>query len=68
MGPMPGLDGCGKSRPYRDSSPDCPARSKSLYRLSYRGPQCRHMGILIRDQVGIDIILKNLKYLCFCIV
>jgi len=28
------LDG-GKSRPHRDSIPDCPARSQSLYRLSY---------------------------------
>ena len=25
----------GKSRPHRDSIPDCPARSQSLYRLSY---------------------------------
>jgi len=28
----------GNSRPYRDSVPDLPARSQSLYRLSYRGP------------------------------
>jgi hypothetical protein len=26
----------GKSRPNRNSIPDCPARSQSLYRLSYR--------------------------------
>ena len=26
----------GKSRPHRDSNPDRPARSQSLYRLSYR--------------------------------
>ena len=26
----------GISRPHRDSIPDCPARSKSLYRRSYR--------------------------------
>ena len=26
----------GKSRPHRDSIPDCPACSQSLYRLSYR--------------------------------
>jgi hypothetical protein len=26
----------GKSRPHRDSIPDRPARSQSLYRLSYR--------------------------------
>ena len=35
MGPRAGLDGRGKSRPHRDSIPDRPARSQSLYRLSY---------------------------------
>jgi len=33
----------GKSRPHRDSIPDRPARSQSLYRLSYRAHQ---MGIV----------------------
>ena len=33
--PKAGLDRCGKSRPHRDSIPDRPARSQSLYRLSY---------------------------------
>jgi len=36
VGPRAGLDRCGKSRPHRDSIPDRPARSQSLYRLSYR--------------------------------
>ena len=35
MGPRAGLDGCGKSRLR---SPGRPARSESLYRLSYPGP------------------------------
>jgi hypothetical protein len=35
VGPSAGLDMCGKSRPHRDSIPDRPARSQSLYRLSY---------------------------------
>ena len=35
--PRAGLDGCGKSRPTGIRSPDRPARSESLYRLSYRG-------------------------------
>jgi hypothetical protein len=35
MGPGAGLDMCGKSRPTRIRSPDLPARSESLYRLSY---------------------------------
>ena len=35
MGPIAGLEG-GNSRPHRDSIPDGPARSQSLYRLGYR--------------------------------
>ena len=35
MAPRAGLHRCGKSRPYPDSTPDRPARSQSLYRLSY---------------------------------
>jgi hypothetical protein len=37
VGPGAGLDGCEKSRPTGFRSPDLPARSESLYRLSYRG-------------------------------
>ena len=36
VGPRASLDRCGKSRPHRDSIPGPPARSQSLYRLSYR--------------------------------
>ena len=40
MDPRASLDGCGKSRPPTGiRSPGRPARSESLYRLSYRGPQ-----------------------------
>ena len=35
LGPRAGLDRGGKSRPHRDSIPNRPARSQSLYRLSY---------------------------------
>jgi len=35
VGPRAGLGRCGKSRPHRDSTPDRPARSQTLYRLSY---------------------------------
>ena len=37
MGPRAGLDGCGKSALTGIRSPDRPARSESIYRLSYRG-------------------------------
>ena len=35
VGPRASLDRCGKTRPHRDSIPDRPARSQSVYRLSY---------------------------------
>ena len=39
MGPRVRLDGCGKSHPHTGiRSPDRPARSESLNRLSYPGP------------------------------
>ena len=38
VGPRTSLDGCGKSRPTGIRSPDSPARSDLLYRLSYPGP------------------------------
>jgi hypothetical protein len=43
VGSRAGLKRCGKSRPYRDSIPDSPARRQSLYRLSYPGP--RYTGV-----------------------
>ena len=43
VGLTTGLNGCGKFRPNRDSIPaDRPARSKSLYRLSYPGPEAKN--------------------------
>jgi hypothetical protein len=41
VGPRAGLDGCGKSRPHRDSIPDRPACTESLQRLRYPGPSCQ---------------------------
>jgi hypothetical protein len=35
VGPRTGLDGCEKSLPHRNTIPDRPPRSKSLYRLIY---------------------------------
>jgi hypothetical protein len=36
--PRAGPEGCGNSRPTGIRSPDRPARSESLYQLSYPGP------------------------------
>jgi len=41
VGPMAGLDGCGKSRLIGIRSPSRPVRSESLYRLSHPGPPGR---------------------------
>ena len=38
MGPRAGLDGCGKSRPHRDSIPGPSSPSESLYGLCYPIP------------------------------
>jgi hypothetical protein len=38
VGPRSGVGGCEKTLPPPDSIPGRPARSESLYRLSYPGP------------------------------
>jgi hypothetical protein len=44
VNPKAGLDRCGKSRPPTGiRSPDRPARSQSLYRLSYRAYSCLYI-------------------------
>jgi hypothetical protein len=49
MGPSAGLDGTGKSHPpIGIRSPDLPARTKSLYRLSYPGPPKSYRLIIVR--------------------
>jgi hypothetical protein len=47
VGPTAGLDRCGKSRPTGFRLPDRPARSRSLYRLSY--PRQRCTGLKLRN-------------------
>ena len=48
----------GKSRRHRDSIPDRPARSQSLYRLSYRA----HCLIIIKNKVYRQNLLKLIKF------
>ena len=47
----------GKSRPYRDSIPDLPARSQSLYRLSYPA----HCPYMYRSQRYNNLRLRFCK-------
>ena len=50
----------GKSRPHRDSIPDRPARSQSLYRLSYTA----HNLIVLRT----EICLYSISYFIIIII
>jgi hypothetical protein len=56
VGPTAGVDGCGKSRPHRDSIPNRPARSESLYRLIYPGPITTIIIIIAWNVVYIGIL------------
>jgi len=47
------LGSCGKSRPHRNSIPELPARSESLYQLSYPGPRT--------EQAHIHVVLSDKK-------
>jgi hypothetical protein len=72
VGQRAGLYRCGKSRPDRDSIPDSPARSKSLYRLSYLGPKRQYFSntkeelkMHNRDVVfGLCFRYRNYKQVC----
>jgi hypothetical protein len=55
MGPRACLDGCGKSRLHRDSIPDRPARSESLYRLRCLGTPFYEADSLINLQFIMHI-------------
>jgi hypothetical protein len=45
-----GLYSCGKSRPTGIRSPDLPAHSESLYRLSHPGDVVINLRIYLRDR------------------
>ena len=63
MGPRAGLDGCGKSRPHRDSIADRPGRSQSLHDYATRpiavmcweGNSSRLEWFVLKIQYVIDI-------------
>ena len=59
VGPRVGLDGCGKKKSpdtARIRCPDLPARSESLYRLSYRDPPHK---INTAKNMGFRILKSN---------
>ena len=51
----------GKSRPHRHSIPDRPARSQSLYRLSYRGPPYSLLKYYFLIYLSKRLCTKNMK-------
>ena len=61
MGPRASLDRRGKSRPTGIRFPDRPARSQSLYRLSY--PTHNFVRLLVKIQVEEHNKLSNYVYL-----
>jgi len=61
LGPRAGLDKCGKSRPPpRFRSPDRPALSHSLYRLSYPAHSCSSSYL---ELPGFHCVVRNLATL-----
>jgi len=63
----------GKSRHHRDSVPDRPARSPSLYRLSYRAHACVYYisafyrmsyKLLCGDREGLNCVLSVFSLVC----
>ena len=57
MGLRADPDRCGKSRPHRDSIPDRPARSQSLYRLSYRAHSYLRLPTLV-EELEMNIVVR----------
>jgi hypothetical protein len=77
VGPSAGLDRCGNLTPTEIRSPDRPARSQSLYRLSYRAPYLLYIFNIIpkyslfypkRRIQDINLNLIFLKFTVFCLV
>jgi len=58
VGPRAGLNRCGKSRPTGIRSPDRPARSQSLYQLSYP------VHNILMEYVINDVLLSKCNVAC----
>ena len=53
-GPWPVWTGAEKSRPHRDSIPDCRAHSQSLYRLNY--PAHMFVSVIFLKESGWEVM------------
>jgi hypothetical protein len=71
VGPRAGLEGRGKSRPHRDSIPDCPARSSVTIRTELPAPHnqyaYRPTNALSNASRMIYIISYIFRYRCVVI-
>jgi hypothetical protein len=62
VSPRAGLDVCENLVPTGIRSPDRPARSQSLYRLSYPGPNCQNILIEhLREAISVPFDARTLK-------
>jgi hypothetical protein len=64
VGPRAGLDRCGKCHITGIRYPDCPARSRSLYRLSYRAHNTEYNSALLTERGSV--LHKSLAAEIFC--
>ena len=56
----------GKSRPHKDSIPDHPAGSQSLYRLSYQAHNPE--GVIKQNSVGKTVFMSSVQILHFTLI
>jgi hypothetical protein len=62
MDPKNCLEECGKSLTHTGiRSPDCSARSESLYRLGYPGPKNVHLSVAQQPNLGLDLIIVEIS-------
>ena len=66
VGLRAGLDRCGKSRPTGIRSMDRPARSESLYLLSYPGPLKCHSCYVIKYYIYKTSSQNTTKFISLC--
>jgi hypothetical protein len=61
VGPTAGLDRSGQSHPTGNGSPDRPASSESLCRLSYPGPRAKQNGVITPQTIPVSTSLQKVQ-------